>query len=251
MLIDTHCHLEKKDYENLDELITKIFNSNVNKIIVSGYNIETNEDAIKLAEKYNNIYVSVGIGPSEVDKVKQQDWELLKKQIKHSKVVAIGEIGLDYYWTKENQEKQKEVLKKQLYLANKYNKPVVIHNREATNDIYKILKESNIKGIMHCFNGNLDYAQKFIKLGFLLGINGIITFKKNTELRQVIKSIPMKYIVLETDSPYLSPEPFRGQKNIPSNLTYIASTVAKIKGKSYETVEKITTNNVFQLFDLK
>jgi TatD DNase family protein len=250
MLIDTHCHLEKKNYNNLDDEIKDIFASDVGKIIVSGYNIKTNDEAIELADKYDNIYASVGIHPSEVEEIKEEDYVVLEKQIQHKKVVALGEIGLDYYYKPANKEKEKNVFKRQLEIAIKYNKPVIIHNREAFDDIYAILKDIKVKGVFHCFNSNEETANKIIKLGLLLGIGGIITFKNGDKVREVIKNIPIESLVLETDSPYLTPEPNRGKQNSPKYLVYIAKELMNIKNISYAEVCNRTTENATRLFDL-
>lgn len=249
MLIDTHCHLEKNEYKNLEELIAKIFKSDIDKIIINGYDVASNQEALDSAEKYKNVYAAVGFHPEMVNEIKEQDYKILEKQILHKKVVAVGEIGLDYYRMNDNKEKQQKMFIKQLKLAKKYNKPVIIHNRDATSDLCRILTKIKAKGILHCFNDSLEMANKFIKMGFLLGIGGMVTFKNNPELKTVIKEIPLEYIVLETDSPYLAPEPFRGKQNTPLYLKYIAKEIAKIKNVTYEKVADITTKNVSRLFD--
>jgi TatD DNase family protein len=251
MFIDTHCHLDKVEYANLNELLNEIKNSNVEKIIVNGCDIKSNKEAIELARKYNFIYATVGFHPEHADEIKDCDWEILEEQLKDSNVVALGEIGLDYHWNKDNKEKQKEVFKRQLFLADKYNKPVIIHSRDAMDDMYDILKNSNNKGIMHCFSGTKEDALKYINLGYLLGIGGIITFKNADNIREVIKNISLEYIVLETDSPYLAPEPFRGQKNTPLLISYVADRLAEIKKITPKEVGLITSDNARRLFDLK
>ena len=249
MLIDTHCHLEKKDYKDLEKVIDDIFNTDISKIIISGYDVISNNEALDLADKYDNVYVSIGYHPSSVDEITEKEYELLEKQLSHKKVVAIGEIGLDYYWVKDNKEKQILMFKRQLDLADKYGKTIIVHNREATSDIYDILKSKKIKGILHCYNDSLVMAYKFIDIGLFLGIGGIATFKQNSQIKEVIKDIPLEYIMLETDSPYLTPEPFRGKQNNPKYISYIAKEIAKIKGVTYDEVAHQTTSNAKGLFD--
>jgi len=249
MLIDSHCHVLKNEYDSPDEVIEKSLKV-VDKIIINGYNLETSKESVMLSKKYKEVYASVGIAPSDVDDVTDSDINEIEKIVKNNKVVAIGEIGLDYYWTKENKEKQIYVFKKMLDLAKKYNLPVIVHNREATKDTYNILKEYKVKGIIHCFSGSLETAKEFVKLGFLLGIGGVVTFKNSKQIKEVVKNIDLSSLSLETDSPYLSPEPNRGKKNDPTNLTYIVNKISEIKDISKEEVERITTNNVCSLFDL-
>ena len=209
-MIDTHCHLE--DFENVDEVIKKMDN---HIIIVSGTNDETNLNVIKLCNKYENVYGTIGIHPEDIDRLSENSFKILEDNITNKKIVGIGEIGLDYYWNKENKEEQKELLIKQLDLAQKYNKCVLIHSRDAINDTYEILKNYKIKMDIHCFSGSLEMANKFIELGAVLGIGGVVTFKNSKKLQEVVTNVDLKHLVLETDSPYLAPEPLRGTKNEP------------------------------------
>lgn len=248
MLIDTHCHLDNNEYKDLDNVISDILNSDVKKIIVSGYDVKSSNEAIALAHKHDNIYVTVGFHPECCMDINESDYLMFDEWLSDDKVVGIGEIGLDYHYCGDK-DKQIEIFKRQIEIAVKYNKPVVVHNREASDDVYNLLKDHKVKGVIHCFNDSLEVANKFVDLGFFLGIGGIITFKKNN-LVDVLASIPLEYIVLETDSPYLSPEPFRGRINSPLNLPLIAEAVSKIKNISYDKVAKITTKNASDLFDL-
>lgn len=250
MLIDTHCHLEEKDYSDLDELINNAFRSDVKIMIISGYDVKSSQNAINLAHKYNNIYATVGFHPNDCGDLSDDDYGKLEEWLKDEKVVGIGEIGLDYHYDEKEKDKQQFIFKQQLEIATIYNKPVVIHNRDASSDIYDILKETKVRGIIHCFNEDIDMAKKFIELGFLLGIGGIVTFKKNN-LKQVVYELSLDNIVLETDSPYLTPEPLRGQKNNPSHLQLVAAAISKIKEVSYNEVAETTTMNAMQLFDFK
>ncbi len=250
MLIDTHCHLEKKEYKNVDDMVKKIFKTDVKILIVSGYDVKSSIEAIKLAHRYDNVYATVGFHPHNILEIKETDYNYFDEWLKDSKVVGVGEIGLDYHYDYEYKDKQMEIFKKQIDIAINYGKPIIVHNRDASNDICDILKEKKIAGIIHCFNDNLDMATKFIGLGFLLGIGGIITFRNN-KLKEVISNIGLDNIVLETDAPYLAPEPFRGKQNSSLNLPLIVDEVAKITNTSYEKVSLITTSNALSLFDLK
>lgn len=208
-MIDTHCHILSEYYDNIDEVINKMEN---NIIIVSGTNDIENKEVIDLCNKYKNVYGTIGIHPTEIDQITDNSYNIIIDNLNNKKIVGIGEIGLDYYWDKSKKEKQKEVFIKQLDIARRYNKAVVIHTREATNDVYEILKNyPDLKKDIHCFTGSNEMAQNFIKIGCKLGIGGVLTFK-NSKLKDVLKEIPTEAILLETDSPFLTPEPFRSKK---------------------------------------
>lgn len=247
MIIDTHCHLSKKDYNNLDEVIKNIDGI----IIISGCDDETNREVIEIVNKYETVYGTLGIHPEEIDKLTDNSFEFIERNLNNPKIVAIGEIGLDYYWNKENKQEQQKVFRKQLEIAKKYNIPVVVHSRDAIEDTYNILKDYKLKGDIHCFGSSLEMANKFIKLGYKIGIGGVLTFKNSLKLKEVVKNISLDSILLETDSPYLSPEPFRGKKNEPKNVEYVAKKIAELKNISFEEVVDITTSNAKSLFDLE
>ncbi len=248
-MIDTHCHLEKEDYDNIDEIIDTCKKDGIEKLIVSGHDLKSSVEAIELTKKYDIVYASIGFLPDVLDNIENNNILELEKLIDNDKVVAIGEIGLDYHWYKDNKEEQKELLIKQLYLAKKYNKPVVIHSRDSISDCYNILKEANTKGAMHCYSGSVEMAKEFIKIGFNISIGGVSTFKNSNTIKNVIKEIPLEYILLETDSPYLTPEPFRGKKNYPYYVKYVAMKIAEIKGIDVDMVVNTTTMNATKLFD--
>lgn len=245
-MIDTHCHLFEEDYDNLDELLKEIFNNNI-YCIVNGCDYLTNKEAIQLCCN-NGIYASIGYHPTELNKIPENHIKILEEMLLNNKIVAIGEIGLDYHYDYDK-EVQKRIFKEQLDLAQKYNLPIIVHSRDAINDVYEMLKNYKLRGIIHAFSGSYEMAVKFIKLGYKLGIGGVITFK-NCNLKNVVAKISLDDIVLETDSPYLTPEPNRGKKNSPLNLRYIASYIADIKGTTYEEVCKVTNYNAISLFDL-
>lgn len=247
MLIDTHCHLSYNDYDNLDEII-----KNMDGIMIaSGCDDKTNKEVLELVSKYNNVYGTLGIHPQEIDKLNENSFNFIEDNLNNPKIVAIGEIGLDYYWVKDNIDKQKEIFEYQLNLATKYNKPIVVHSREAIQDTYDILKKYNLKGSIHCFSSSLEMAKEFIKLGYKIGVGGTVTFKNSKKLQEIVKEIDLKDILLETDSPYLSPEPFRGKRNKPSNVYFVAQKISELKNIDIKEILDITSKNAIQEFDLK
>lgn len=240
----------KEELENNEDIIIECEKNNIS-MIINGYNNKTNKEILELSNKYINVYAACGLNYDEVDNFTDKDLSDLEEIIKSNKISAIGEIGLDYYWTKDNKEKQIYFFEKQLKLAEKYDLPVIVHAREAIQDVYDIIKKSNVrKGSMHCYSGSLEMAKEFIKLGFLIGIDGPITFKNNKKGIEVVNEIPLDKLLLETDSPYLSPEPNRGKQNSPLNLIYIANKIAEIKEISTEEVIKGTTKNAKELFNI-
>ncbi len=249
MFIDTHCHISKDDYDDIERVIKDAKDNQVNHLIICGCDKSGIKEAIEIAKSHDNIFLEIGYHPSEVLTTTDDDLEELKELAKNDKVVAIGEIGLDYHWDKENKEKQKELFKKQINIAKELDLPIVIHSRDAFQDTYDILKEANWKGDIHCFSGNLENAKMYLSLGFYLGIGGVLTFK-NTNLTETIKEIPIDRILLETDSPYLAPEPFRGHKNESKYIPVIAEKLGNILNKNKEEIGKITTDNAKKIFNL-
>ena len=249
MFTDTHCHLYKEYYEDLDEILKNCQENKINRMINNGCDSKSNQEVLYLITKYPNMYGALGIHPENVDTYKEEDLIWLEKNIKKKKIIAIGEIGLDYHYTKENKEEQKSLFERQLSIAENENLPVIIHSREATEDTINILKKYKTKGVIHSFSGSKETAQIYIKMGYLLGINGVITFK-NSKLKEVIKDIPLENIVLETDSPYLTPEPFRGKRNEPARILDIARFICDLKSISLEELSKITNANIKRIFDI-
>lgn len=249
MFTDTHCHLYSEYYEDMDELIEKIKKSKINRVINNGCDTKSNKEVLELIKKYNLMYGALGIHPENVESYNDEDIVFIEKHISDDKVLAIGEIGLDYYWTKENKENQKKLFEKQLALAEKVNKPVIIHSREATLDTIDILKKYKVKGVIHSFSGSYETACIYIKMGFVLGINGVITFK-NCNLKEVINKIDISNIILETDSPYLTPVPFRGKKNDSTHIEDIAKFICEVKGITMEELSLETNNNIKRVFDI-
>lgn len=248
MYIDTHCHLSIEDYLDIDKVIEENKDALVEKIVVSGCSKESIDEVMDLKDKYDMVYVTIGYHPEYADTVTESDLDYLKSLLGEKKVVGIGEIGLDYHYTKENKDKQIWLFEEQLKIADAFNLPVVIHSRDATMDTINILKKYKVKGIIHCFSGSLETANIYISMGFLLGIGGVVTFK-NSKLKDVVKEVPSESIVLETDSPYLAPVPFRGKINSSKYLEYIANFIAEIKNISVEELAEITSRNASSLFD--
>ena len=246
MLIDTHCHLEKEEYDDLDSIIRSMDGY----MIASGYNDSTNLEVIELVNKYDNVYGVIGLHPEEVDNVTDNSFKIIEDNINNPKILGIGEIGLDYYYVKDNKDKQIDLFKKQIELAEKYNKPIVVHSRDAANDTYNILKNIKVKCDIHCFSYSYEMAKEFVKLGFRLGIGGVLTFKNSKNLKEIVDKLDIDSFLLETDSPYLSPEPFRGKKNNPSNVLYVAKKIAEIKGMNVNEVINILNRNAVEQFDL-
>lgn len=248
MLVDTHCHVLSEYYDNIEEVVVRAKAAGVGMIIVNGVNSQSNREVLELVSKYDIVYGAIGIQPEEVEMVTEDDFEFIEKHICDDKILAVGEIGLDYHYDVDR-EKQKYVFKRQLEIAKKYQKPVIVHSRDCIQETYDILKLSGLKGVMHCYSGSVEMAREFCKIGFCLGIGGIVTFKNAVKLVEVIKEIPLEYIVLETDSPYLSPEPYRGKVNQPANVSVILQKICDIKGLNYKETSEVTTGNVLRLFD--
>ena len=246
-MIDSHAHIISEFYNNIDETVKTIKDKGILDVINCGDGINTSKEVIEINKKYDILKPAVGMHPENISDSNKIDE--LEELIKNNKIYAVGEIGLDYYWNKENKDDQKDLFIKQLDLAIKYDLPVIIHTRDSIQDCYDILKDRNNRGVIHCFTGSIEMAKLFIKKGYKLGIGGVLTFK-NSNLYKVIESIDLDDLLLETDSPFLSPAPFRGQTNIPSNVYYVASRIAEIKNISVEEVINITRKNASKLFDI-
>ncbi len=249
MLIDSHCHILSSEYEDINKIKEDIFKSNIKYIINNAVSMKSIRELVN-CNLHSNEFIAIGIGPEEINGYSEKYKEEIESYINHEKVIAIGEIGLDYYWTKDNKEEQIKVFRDMLSLAEKYRLPVIVHSRDSIQDTYNIIKEYNVKGIMHCYSGSLEMAKEFIKLGFLIGIGGVITFKNAVKLIDVVSNIDIENISLETDSPYLSPEPKRGKKNIPSNVSFVAEKIAELRDISTLEVIDVTGRTACAKFDL-
>lgn len=253
-LLDSHAHYNDEKFDEDRKLIIEsIYNLGVTTIINAGYSLESSKKAIEIANNYHFMYATVGVSPNDIDNLEEDYIEELKQMSKAEKVVAIGEIGLDYYWNKENKEKQQEVFIKQIELANELELPIVIHTREAVMDTLDILKNKvtcKNKGVFHCCPLNVELVREALKLGFYMSFAGPITFKSSKNAEEVVKMVPMDKILTETDSPYLSPEPVRGTRNDSRNIQYIAQKIAQIKNMSIEEVTKQILKNAKTIFKI-
>lgn len=253
---DTHCHLDDEKFsDDLPDVLSRAKNSGVTRIINFGSTFESSELVTELAEKYNFLFAGVGIHPEETENFFENDTpDKLAELAKNKKVVAIGEIGLDYHWEKssEGREIQKKIFVAQLDLARQLNLPVCIHNREAHGDTLEILKREgkSLRGVLHCYSGSPEMAKEIFKLGWLIGIDGPLTFKNSAKLPEVVKAAPREMILLETDAPYLAPTPNRGKRNEPAYLIDIAKKIAEVRNEELEEVARYTTENAERLYNL-
>lgn len=248
MFIDTHCHLSKEYYDDLHSVIQNNRKSGISKIIISGCDKKGIEESLSYVKQYDDIYATIGYHPEEASFVLDDDLIELEKILRNnSKVIGIGEIGLDYHYGKDHRNEQIVLFEKQLKIAEKLNLPVVVHSRDAVMDTVHCLEKYDVRGIIHCFSGSLDTAKIYIRMGFKLGIGGVVTFK-NSKLGEVLKEISIHDLVLETDSPYLTPDPYRGQINSSKYIPIIAQKLSDLYHLSLEEVAKITTDNVFSMF---
>ena len=271
MLTDTHCHLDLNKFDqDRESVIQRAVEAQLERILIPGLDLESSQAAIRLAESHPAIYAAVGFHPTDLDKFSEKAFEALKKLSAHPKVVAVGEIGIDYYWVKEREERafQIEILRRQLAFAAAVNKPVIIHMREeediwygqASIDLIQILREwhktlvaeshplAEKPGVLHSFNGTLETAQNAMDLNFYIGVTGPVTYKNAEEKRQIISQLPLERLLIETDSPFLTPVPHRGKRNEPAYVAYIADKIAEIHMTTREQVAKITTSSAARLF---
>ena len=250
-LFDSHSHLNDEKFdEDREEQIKKIRESGVSNFITAGYSVESSKKALEIAKKYDFIYTTAGVSPNDIPQTEEELWKQLAEIEKiveknKEKICAIGEIGLDYYWNTDNEELQKKAFIEQIKIANKYNLPIVIHTREAVMDTLQILKENKVTktGVFHCCPQNRELIKEGLKLGFYISFAGPITFKNSKNAEEMINLVPNDRILIETDSPYLAPEPVRGTRNTPANVKYIAQKIADVKGLTLEEVEKMTFEN--------
>ncbi len=249
MIIDTHCHIYNSEMDNAEEIIRQAAKNDI-CIILNGTDPSSNMEVLELSDKYENVYAALGYFYSFADKITDEDISLLDKQLTNDKVIAVGEIGIDYYHTKDNANKQKELFEKMLDLAQKHSLPVIVHSRKAIQDTYDILKKHDVVGSLHCYQGSGEMAREFIKLGFYIGIGGPVTHTNNKKIRKMLKKIDIHHILVETDSPYLAPEEKRGEINTPLNLKYIIGKIAEELDIEEDKVIEITTVNAKRLFKL-
>ena len=254
-LFDSHAHLDDEKFnEDREKIIEEIYNSGVTKLITAGYNVESSRTAKEIAEQNEFIYSTAGISPNDIPQKEEELWKMIEqiKEIakKSKKIVAIGEIGLDYHWNKENKDLQKQAFIKQIDLANELNLPIVIHTRKAAEDTIQILKQNPVakKGVFHCCSLKDQLLQQAIDLGFYISFAGPITFKNSKNVDEAINMVPNEKLLIETDRPYLAPEPLRGTRNDSRNVKYIAQKIAEVKQVKVEDIAKITYKNAQSIF---
>lgn len=253
-MIDSHAHLDEERFdEDRDELIKSLKENAISYVINPSSDMETSRRVVELSNKYYNIFAAVGIHPHDAEGFKEEDLDELRELSKDERVVAIGEIGLDYYYDNSPREIQKEVFRKQLQLSHELDLPVIIHTRDAMGDTYDILKEfeGRVRGVMHCYTGSIEMAEKFMKLGFYISIAGPVTFKNAVNVREMAKQIPLERLLIETDSPYLAPVPNRGKRNDPTNVRYVADMLANLKEIQIDKIIEHSRENTVELFSLK
>ena len=254
MLFDTHAHLNATQFnEDVEQVIERARAEGVSHIVVVGFDRPTIQRAMELAEQYSFIYAAVGWHPVDAIHMTDDDLMMIEQLAAHPKVVALGEMGLDYYWDQSPKEVQKEVFRKQIRLAKKVKLPIIIHNRDATADIVHILREeqaAEVGGVMHCFTGSVEVAHQCIDMNFYISFGGPVTFKNAKKPKEVAKEIPLDRLLIETDCPYLTPHPFRGKRNEPSYVKYVAEAIAELKGVSFDEVAQKTSDNAKRLFGI-
>lgn len=263
MLIDTHSHIDMDNFkDNFEEILENAKNAGVEKIVIPGVEPAGFERILMLTEKYENVYGAVGVHPSDAEKFNEEAENKMREFLAHPKILAVGEIGLDYYWDKSQIELQKEIFKRQIEIAKEFKKPVLVHDREAHQDTLEILVEagvgessahetnrSEVGVVMHCFSGSPEFALECVKQGFYIALGGVVTFKNAKKMKEVAKVVPLDKLLLETDAPYLTPEPYRGKENQPAYVKYAAQEIANLRGISYAELAAVTTENAKSLFN--
>ena len=254
MIFETHAHYDDEKFDgDREELIAELREAGIGHVINVGASIESKKTTLELVKKYDFMYAAAGVHPSDVDGLNEETFAWLAEQTRLDKTVAVGEIGLDYYWDKEPevQKNQRIWFQKQMELARKADLPVIIHSRDAAGDTMRIMKEvhaEEIPGVIHCYSYSPEMAKEFVKMGYYIGVGGVVTFKNAKKLVQTVQEIPIERILLETDCPYMAPEPHRGTRNSSLNLPYVAAKIAELKGISAEEVISITEQNAYRLF---
>ena len=253
MIFDSHAHYDSQQFdEDREELLLSMEANGVGTIVNAGASWDSVTEVVELAQKYPFMYAAVGVHPDEVGALDDERFEYMKAQCKKDKVVAVGEIGLDYYWDNESHDVQKKWFIKQLELARELDLPVIIHSRDAAADTLEIMKEygQGLRGVIHCFSYSIELAREYVKMGYHIGIGGVVTFKNGRKLKEIAAEIPLERILLETDCPYLAPVPFRGKRNDSHYISYVAQEIAELKGISYEEVVAQTEKNGKELFQV-
>ncbi len=254
MLIDSHAHLNDERFDDdREQVINSLIKSGIELVLNPGYDLESSKISVNMAKQYSMIYAAVGTHPHDSKDMNDDTLEIYKSYALEDKVIAIGEIGLDYHYDNSPRDVQKKWFREQIRLAKSLDMPYIVHDREAHEDIFNIMKEemnSGVRGILHCYSGSVEMAREFIKMGFMISLGGPVTFKNAKVAKKVALEIPLEYLLIETDSPYMAPEPNRGKRNEPSYVKYVAEEIAKIKNIEYNQVVEKTNANFKKLFDL-
>lgn len=249
MIIDTHCHVYTGEMENAEDIIKDALDNDIH-LILNGTDFKSNKEVLELAGKYENVHAALGYFYTLADEITDDDISLLDRQLENENVIAVGEIGLDYYYTKENKDSQIQLFERMLVLAEKHGLPVIVHSRKAMQDTFDVLKRHDVVGSLHCYQGSSEMAKRFIELGFYMGIGGPITHKNNKKTTKMLKEIDVSHILVETDSPYLPPQERRGEPNTPQNILYVIRKIAEeLDIDEYDVIE-ITSKNAKKLFKL-
>ena len=254
MLIDTHTHIDMDNFKDrFDDILKNADEYGVKKVVIPGVEPFGFKRIVELCEKYENVYGAVGVHPEEVNKFNNEAENLMRDYLKHPKIIAVGEIGLDYYWDKSQVELQKEIFERQILIAKEAKKPVLVHDREAHLDTFEILKKTQAKEtgvVMHCFSGSPEFAMECVKEGFYIALGGVVTFKNAKKAKEVAKVVPLEKLLLETDAPYMTPVPYRGKENEPAYVTFVAQEIAQLREISFEEVAAATTENARRLLGI-
>ncbi|MCR5784861.1 MAG: TatD family hydrolase [Eubacterium sp.] len=254
MIFDSHAHYDDEKFnEDRESILSSMQENNIGTIVNVGADILSSKSTLKLAEEYPFIYAAIGVHPSDVDCLNEESFDWLKEHLKGEKVVALGEIGLDYYWEKdeERKENQRKWFREQFMLAKKEEMPIIIHSRDAAQDTFEMMKEMGAEdtiGVVHCYSYSPELAKEFVKMGYYIGVGGVVTFKNAKKLKETVEKVPMEKILLETDCPYLAPEPNRGKRNSSLNLPYVVAEIAKIRNMKEEDVIAITEENAKRMY---
>ncbi len=250
--VDAHGHITDEKFDDVFQVVERAKQAGVVASICASCNLSSSQRAVEFSKQYDIVYANVGFHPENVEEADPKGLEEIEKLAREKKVVAIGEIGLDYHYTKDNKEEQKKLFVEQIEMANRLSKPIVVHTRDSIGDTIEILIQHKVKkqSLMHCFSGSFESAEILMKLGFSFSFGGLVTFKNAKNVVELVRQIPLDRILLETDCPYMTPEPFRGQRNEPKNVVYTADVIAKIKGVSMEEIASITTQNAKRLFGI-
>lgn len=249
MIIDTHCHVYKGEMENAEEIIKQALNNDIH-LILNGTDFKSNMEVLELADKYENAHAALGYFYTLADDITNDDIALLDRQLENNNVVAVGEIGLDYYYTKDNKDRQIELFERMLDLAEKHGLPVIVHSRKAIQDTFDVLKRHEVVGSLHCYQGSAEMARRFLELGFYIGVGGPVTLTNNKKTRKMVKTIDINHMIVETDSPYLSPQEKRGEINTPLNIKYVIRKIAQYLDMNDDDVIEITSKNAKKLFNI-